>query len=549
MMKAAQLRQAILQAAVQGKLVSQNPHDEPASALLERIRAGKAKLVKVGKLKKDKSLPPITEDEIPYNLPDGWEWCRLGEISNYGHNDIYDTNKIPSDVWLLELEDIEKETGRILKTILKKDRPTKSTKYAFSEGQVLLGKLRPYLNKVLVAPTNGFCSSEILPLSFGEINPSYSAILLRSPFFVDYATRKSYGVKMPRLGTTDGVMALYPLPPLAEQQRIVNKLDGLMAMCDELEAAEKASDVLDEHFIEYLSKSILQAAVQGKLVPQNPNEEPASALLERIRAEKSKLIKAGKLKKDKPLLPITEDEIPYDLPDSWEWCRLGELIQIISGVSFDKKVVSQILNANNIRLFRGGNIVNDAIKTHTDDYFIPTEIVNDNQRIRKNDIVIVSSTGSKTVIGKAAKANIVSIDCTVGAFLRIIRPVNVNVEYADYLFNIFCSNYWRDYISKEAGGTNINNIKESHLSQFLIPLPPLAEQQRIVAKVEELMVLCAKLKTVAENVEIPEAKRATIIPLGRPQESEPLRMAARGKVNQEVSEAHRKAREDMFSDD
>lgn len=193
------------------------------------------------------------------------------------------------------------------------------------------------------------------------------------------------------------------------------------------------------------------------------------------------------------------------------------------------------------------SLLNDNITFNPDDYFVPTDIVNEGQYIRSDDIIIVSSTGSKTVIGKAARANQESTGSTIGAFLRIIRPIDVC--YADYLFKIFRSPHWRDYISKEAGGTNINNIKEEHLSQFLIPLPPLAEQQRIVAKVDELMTLCAKLKTVTENIEIPEAKQATITPLGRSQESEPLRMAARGKAGNEISETHRKAREDMFNDE
>ena len=177
---------------------------------------------------------------------------------------------------------------------------------------------------------------------------------------------------------------------------------------------------------------------------------------------------------------------------------------------------------------------------------MPSEIINESQYVRANDIIIVSSTGSKTVIGKAAKANQDSIGSTVGAFLRILRPYDAC--YADYLFKIFRSSLWRDYISKEAGGTNINNIKESHLSQFLIPLPPLAEQQRILAKVDELMALCGELKTVEKAIDASGPKQATIIPLGKPKKNEPLQMAARGTANKK-SDKHQKAIDDMFNDD
>lgn len=556
MMKAAQLRQAILQAAVQGKLVPQNPHDEPASVLLERIRIEKAKLIKAGKLKKEKPLPSIAEDEILSDLPHGWAVCRLNEIvSKVGSGSTPSGGKkgayVNSGIKFLRSQNVYNH-GLVLHDIAYISEAThgKMKNTVVCPKDILLNITGASIGRCSLVPNN---------FDTGNVNQHVSIIrciddrirfflhlYLTSPIIQKLIMEKQVGMSREGLSGEKIKKFVIAIPPLAEQQRIIFKIEELMAMCDELEAAEKASNALDEHFMEYLPKSILQAAVQGKLVPQNPSDETASVLLERIRTEKAKLIKAGKLKKEKPLPPITEDEIPYDLPDGWEWCRLGELIQIISGVSFDKKDVSLTSNADNVRLFRGGNILNDIIKINPDDYFVPAAIVNDNQYICPSDIIVVSSTGSKTVIGKAAKANIDSIGCTVGAFLRIIRPVNL--EYADYLFCVFRAPYWRYYISKEAGGTNINNIKESHLSQFLIPLPPLAEQQRIVAKVDELMALCTKLKTIAENVEVPETKQATIIPLGRPLERELLRMAARGTANKN-SDRHQKAIDDMFNDD
>jgi type I restriction enzyme S subunit len=229
------LPKSILQAAVQGKLVPQDLHDEPAWFLLERIRTEKARLVKEGKIKKEKPLPPISEDEIPYDLPEGWVWCRLGELCNFGVTISTIPDNIPDDAWVLELEDIHKDTGEIVQYKTKAERKSKSSKHVFYKGDVLYSKLRPYLNKVTIAEKDGYCSSEILPLQFcKDIYPQYAICFLRSPTFVDYAIERSYGVKMPRLGTEDGRNALFPLPPLAEQQRIVAKVNELMALCEEI---------------------------------------------------------------------------------------------------------------------------------------------------------------------------------------------------------------------------------------------------------------------------------------------------------------------------
>lgn len=235
------LPKSILQMAVQGKLVPQDLHDEPASELLKRIRAEKAQLIKDGKIKKEKPLPPIVEDDVPYDLPDSWIWCRLGAVCDYGSANNIDPTNISDNAWLLELEDIEKDTGTIKNIVTKKSRSSKSTKHIFEKGNVLYSKLRPYLNKVVVAEQDGYCTSEILPLDFLEINPYYALWFMRSPLFVDYANSHSYGVKMPRLGTEDGRTALFPLPPIAEQKRIVAKADELMALCDELKATKDIS--------------------------------------------------------------------------------------------------------------------------------------------------------------------------------------------------------------------------------------------------------------------------------------------------------------------
>ena len=228
-------KKAILQEAVQGKLVPQIAAEGNAKDLLEEIKKEKTKLIKEGKIKKEKPLPEITEDEIPFDIPENWCWCRLGEIVPFGTCQNAEPNEIKDDDWILDLEDIEKDSGKILAFKIKKQVDSKSTKHVFKKDYVLYSKLRPYLNKCVIAPKDGFCTSEILPLNFGKkIYNKFAQLYLMSPFFVEYTNSLSFGVKMPRLGTEDGKKALFPLPPLAEQKRIVAAIEKLLPFCERL---------------------------------------------------------------------------------------------------------------------------------------------------------------------------------------------------------------------------------------------------------------------------------------------------------------------------
>ena len=232
-------KQKILDLAIRGKLVPQDPADKPASELLKKIKAEKDALVKAGKLKKDKHESYIFKsddncyyeqlngktvdisEEIPFDLPESWCWCRLASLCDYGVCQSSSPEEISSEAWVLDLEDIEKDTGKLLQRVFKKQRITSSNKHIFNKGNVLYSKLRTYLNKVLVADMDGFCTSEILPLDFGDnVLSDYARHVLMSKMFLDYTAQCGYGVKMPRLGTNDGRRALFPLPPFAEQQRI-----------------------------------------------------------------------------------------------------------------------------------------------------------------------------------------------------------------------------------------------------------------------------------------------------------------------------------------
>ena len=237
-------KQKILDLAIRGKLVPQNPNDEPATELLKKIMAEKEALIKAGKLKRDKHESFIFRGddncyyeqiegktveitgEISFEIPESWCWCRLGSLCNYGKCQSVEPSEIKATDWVLDLEDIEKDSGRLLCRIKKQDRPPTSSRHVFNRGNVLYSKLRTYLNKVLVADQDGYCTSEILPLDFGKyILPEFARCVLMSKMFLDYTARCGYGVKMPRLGTTDGQKALFPLPPLAEQKAIIARLN------------------------------------------------------------------------------------------------------------------------------------------------------------------------------------------------------------------------------------------------------------------------------------------------------------------------------------
>jgi type I restriction enzyme S subunit len=243
----------ILDLAIRGKLVPQDPNDEPASVLLDRIQSEKEELIKAGKIKRDKKESVIFkgEDNSYYqqtgtlienindwnldDIPINWELCCLGEICDYGNCVNVDTKDIDEEAWVLDLEDIEKDSGKVIHKIRKYERDSSSTKHLFKKGQVLYSKLRPYLNKVVLADEEGFCTSEILPLNFSNVvEPQYALYYLMSPTFLKYANRCSYGVKMPRLGTADGRKAVFPLPPFEEQRRISQHISKIFIEIDDI---------------------------------------------------------------------------------------------------------------------------------------------------------------------------------------------------------------------------------------------------------------------------------------------------------------------------
>lgn len=520
------LRELILTLAMQGKLVKQDACDQPASELLKSIEAEKTRLEKAGKIKKPKTLPEIKAEEMPYVLPSGWEWVRLGTITLYNGRKNIKGKDIAPDCWLLDLEDIEKDTSRLIYKSQFSERESKSTKSTFLKGDVLYGKLRPYLDKVIVADDDGVCTTEIVPIvPLGNIIPWFIRWLLKRPAFLSHVNSLMYGVKMPRLGTDDALLSVHPLPPLEEQRRIVAQIDQLMARCDELEklrmdkeqmrldvhtaALRKLLDsqeqnsfadawgFLTKHFgdlysvkenVAELRKAILQLAVMGKLVEQDPNDQPASELLKEIEAERKKLIEAKEIKKPKALPEINEEEKPYALPSGWEWVRLGEIGETNIGLTYSPSDVADsgtpVLRSSNIQ---NGKLDLSDIKRVSCD-------VKKTAYVQNGNLLICARNGSRALVGKTAIIENLKEKMAFGAFMAVFRSRANN-----YLLHFINSPLFRRVID-EVGTMTINQITQKNLRSTVCPLPPFEEQHRIVTKVDQLMALCDDLEHLIDTV-------------------------------------------------
>jgi type I restriction enzyme S subunit len=266
----AQLRELILQLAISGRLTERVPGETTAGALIERNRERQKALIAQKALKRQPDLKHVTKSDKPWELPDGWVWTRLGYVTNYGDAPKVEFEDVSEDTWVLELEDIEKGTSKLLSKILARERKFKSTKNRFPAGAVLYGKLRPYLDKVLIAESSGVCTTEISPISFFEhIEAGYLRWYLKSPYFIAYADGSTYGMNLPRLGTDSAREALFPFPPQKEQSRIVSKVDELMALCDQLVAQQQSR--------RKLQNALRQSTLRALAGAQSPHELQASS--------------------------------------------------------------------------------------------------------------------------------------------------------------------------------------------------------------------------------------------------------------------------------
>ena len=521
------LRELILELAVRGKLVAQDANDEPASVLLEKIAAEKAKLVKEGKIKKSKPMANISENEIPFDLPNGWIWCRLQDI---GHD--WGQKKPDTDFTYIDVSSINKEFGLIeeARTLSKEEAPSRARKLV-KKDTVIYSTVRPYLLNIAIVDKD-FFPEPIASTAFAIIHPikgvssSFVYRYLRSPSFVSYVESCQTGIAYPAINDKQFFNGLISLPPLKEQHRIVAKVDELMQLCDDLEQQTEASidahatlvEVLlttltdsadaselaenwiriSEHFdslltteqsIEALKQTILQLAVMGKLVPQNSNDEPASVLLEKIAAEKAQLVKEKIIKKSKPLPLIKDNEKPFELPNGWKWCCLGTLTAIRGGKRLPKghQLTTEKTPYIYIRVtdMRNGSIRKDDI------HYISEEVQSQisNYIITHDDIymTIVGATIGKCglVPAKFDGMNLTENAARITPFYGVEKT---------YLFKCLNSSFAQKQFFDKTKQVGVQKMALNRLSSTKIPLPPLAEQHRIVAKVDELMQICDQLK-------------------------------------------------------
>ena len=482
-MNAQQLRNSILQQAIQGKLVPQDPNDEPASVLLQRIRKEKERLVKEGKLKKkDLESKPIEEDEIPFEIPESWEWCRIADISACELGKALDAVRNTGD-YVDYLTGINVYWNRFDFSQMRKMRMTsvEYNKYHLEKGDLVVceggdaGRCAVWESDKTIA----FQKALHRVRFYDRIHSSFYMYLMM--IYQDTGVLEPYitGTTIKHLTNVQLRELILPLPPLAEQRRIVAKIEELMPLVERYGKAQQALDQLNESLPARLRQSILQEAIQGRLVPQDPKEEPASELLKRIRKEKEQLVKEGKLKKkDLESKPIEEDEIPFEIPESWEWVRLDFFMELLNGYSFESnKYVDK-----GIRVIRITNVQDGCIIDKQPKYY-PIDSVSEisDFLLRENDL-LMSLTGNVGRVGFLQKELLPAALNQRVACLRFYSAFALKA----YVFYYFQSPFFLKACQASSKGMAQKNMSTEWLKKHLIPLPPLSEQKRIVAKVEEL---------------------------------------------------------------
>ena len=478
-MNAQQLRNSILQEAIEGRLVPQDPNDEPASVLLERIREEKKRLVKEGKLKKkDLDETPISEDEKPFEIPESWEWCRIGYIFEHasGKQQSSNNKKIGTLQKYITTSNLYWDSFVLdtLKEMYFSDEELKTC--SATKGDLLVCEGGAGYGRSAIW---SFDYDICLQNHVHRLRPYIDGVC-RYVYYLIFLLKESnrlvsVGTAMPGLSANRLKEIAVPLPPLAEQKRIVAKIEELLPKVEEYGKAQDALNKLNEELPEKLKKSILQEAIEGRLVPQDPNEEPASVLLNRIREEKKRLVKEGKLKKkDLEETPISEDEKPFEIPESWEWCKFGNVISLLSGRDLTPQEYSDkegdipyITGASN---FDGNSLIINRWTTK------PVTIS------KYGDLLITC----KGTIGTMSFNQIGDIH--IARQVMAISPYIVNIRYIRYFLMRIV------YELEKKAKSIIPGISREDIINAKFPLPPLAEQKRIVAKIEEVFAEIDKLK-------------------------------------------------------
>ncbi len=494
-----ELRNSILQLAMQGKLVEQRPEEGTAEELFAQIQEKKQQLIKEGKIKKEKSLPEITEDEKPFELPESWMWCRFGHIVN-----IVSARRVHKEDW---------QTSGI--PFYRAREIAKLADYGFVDNELFISeKLYDEFSKsgiphpgdlmVTAVGTLGKCyiikkgdkfyykdASVICLENYAQLLPDYLKFIMQSEMLLRQIRSNSSGTTVATLTIVRMAQYLLPLPPLAEQERIVAKLEELLPLVDAYGEAAARLDALEARFPGDLRKSLLQEAVSGHLVPQRAEDGTADALYAEIQQEKARLIAEKKIKKEKPLPPVTDEEKPFDIPKSWIWCRLNDI------------VIKTIKRGKSPTYTKESNILVFAQKCNTKAGYIDLSLAQylDETKLSKypeeefmvNNDIVLNSTGQGT-LGRIgiyhSSDNPNAYPVVPDSHVTIIRVnPHISIKFVFYFLK-----YCQPYMEKlGSGSTKQTELSAGVVKAFPFPLPPLAEQERIVAKLEELLPLTERL--------------------------------------------------------
>jgi type I restriction enzyme S subunit len=431
-------------------------------------------------------------------LPKGWVWVRLGDICKVQGGYAFKSKDYKNEgIPVLRISNIKNNSVQFDEETVYVDRKLKEfyADFLLRKGDIVIALSGATTGKygIYKREDEAFLNQRVGRLKFiGQNLTNHLYVFYYLEIIRQNILRKAYGAAQPNISTNELENFSLPVPPLSEQQRIVSKIEELFTKLDAgVDALKKAKEQIKRY-----RQAVLKYAFEGKLTDEwreanRDKLEPASVLLERIKEERKK--KRGK--KYSELSPVDTSELP-ELPKGWVWVRLGEIAEIISGVSF-KPIQLCKQDVKSVRILRGGNIQNDNYYLLEDDYFVPKDIVSNDQLLRRYDIILVSSTGSKQAIGKAAIIKEELNNLSVGAFLRIIRIYeNIQKKYIGFYFYTLS---YRNYIREIVKGVNINNIKDSYLNEMFLPLPPLPEQYQIVEEIERRFSVADEVEKAIDN--------------------------------------------------
>jgi len=497
-----QLRNTILQEAIHGRLVPNviYPGEKTAHELLEDILAIRQKAEIEAKGKKAKKITLCDIDEEPWKLPEGWCWCVLGDISfdsadgPFGSNLKKEHYTLNKEVRIIQLSNIGDKgwkddnkkytTFEHLKSISRSE--------AFS-GDIIIAKMMP-AGRAIECPNSDkkyVLSSDAVRFSFAEsLYKKYICYAINSPVFRDQVYGEVQGITRVRTSLTKLRTYFIPLPPLSIQHAIVSKIEALLPLVEEYDKAQNELKELNESLPERIRKTVLQEAIQGKLVPQFFTKESAKELLSRIYSEKEKFVKSGQVKKkDLVTSPVTEEEKTFDIPEGWAWCRLGDCVTNRAGLGYNKGDL-EIKSNDMIRVLRGGNITYGFWKKDANDVMISKEFVKDELLLKRGTFITPAVT-SLDNMGKTALIEEDLNDTVVGGFVLMLEAFLKDDIFLKYLLYFFESHYYKEYCKSitNKSGQAFYNLSRPKLMEMPVPIPPIEEQVRIVKKIDEIFSL------------------------------------------------------------